>query len=392
MVGSDPSGSYWGRPPQRGYCHGYLFRQAVGSSRAVREISVIDVARVLLGEESRERSTATEKHFPDNGGLFVNVKKNSWYCHGSAVGGDALSLVRFARECNFSAGIAWLESNGFLTSPTGSHPRQHPTSSPGATQARSQRVCTYDYCSQDGTPVYHVDRHDNHQFYPWRVIGRERVFGISAGLYERQRPGAVWVRVRNGEPRPGYETKEFPAVTPLPYRLPELLQSGDAPVLFPGGEKDADNLRALGFTASTNHGGEGHWWPELSQWFKGRRVFLLCDNDQQGEKHQAAVGAALAGIAGELRVVRFLELPTHHDVSDFIERRRKDGLDDQSIKKELTQRFKEAPAWEPPTASADDDWPEPDLSILSHQLSLGKGKLTPTQSRTSRPGALAERP
>ena len=37
------------------------------------------------------------------------------------------------------------------------------------------------------------------------------------------------------------------------------------------------------------------------------------------------------------------------------------------IKQELIERFKSAPAWEPPAASAGDDWPEPDLSILSHQ-------------------------
>ena len=35
----------------------------------------------------------------------------------------------------------------------------------------------------------------------------------------------------------------------VPYRLPELIASGNAPVLIAGGEKDVDNLRALGFTA-----------------------------------------------------------------------------------------------------------------------------------------------
>ena len=41
-------------------------------------IPVIDVARELLGQESRERTTANERHFPDRGGLFVNLKKNRW--------------------------------------------------------------------------------------------------------------------------------------------------------------------------------------------------------------------------------------------------------------------------------------------------------------------------
>ncbi|MGB6769880.1 MAG: hypothetical protein WBE50_17675 [Methyloceanibacter sp.] len=81
-----------------------------------RKISVIDVARVLLGEESRERSTATEKHFPDHAGLFVNVEKNRWYCHGDSAGGDGLGLVKFVEGCDVSAGIAWLQSHGFLDS------------------------------------------------------------------------------------------------------------------------------------------------------------------------------------------------------------------------------------------------------------------------------------
>jgi len=41
-----------------------------------KSIRVLDVARELLGEENKERSTAQEKHFPDHEGLFVNVSKN----------------------------------------------------------------------------------------------------------------------------------------------------------------------------------------------------------------------------------------------------------------------------------------------------------------------------
>ena len=126
----------------------------------------------------------------------------------------------------------------------------------------------------------------------------------------------------------------------VPYRLPELLASGNAAVLIPGGEKDVDNLRALGFTASCNHGGEGNWWPELTPYFKDRRVFILCDNDEQGEKHQAVVGAALDGVASEIRVARFQELDAKGDVSDLIEIRRKEGLDDKAIERELRLRLR----------------------------------------------------
>ena len=69
-------------------------------------------------------------------------------------------------------------------------------------------------------------------------------------------------------------------------------------------------------------GAKGKWWPELTPYLKDRRVFILCDNDEQGEKHQEVVGAALNGVASEIRVVRFPELPAKGDVSDLIEQRR----------------------------------------------------------------------
>ena len=235
-------------------------------------------------------------------------------------------------------------------------------------------MATYDYLTADGAVAYHVDRCEPKVFRQWREIGGERVNGVKAGLYERSNFGGPWYPVKD-RPRLNAETREFPAITPLPYRLPELLAaSKEAGVLIAAGEKDADNLRALKLTATCNHGGEGKWWPELTPYLKDRRVFILCDNDEQGEKHQAVVGAALNGVANEIRVVRFPELPAKGDVSDFIERRRNDGLDDKALVKQLAERFKAAPAWAPtssPSVTIVDDWPEP--------LSLPEG-LSPVAS------------
>ena len=189
---------------------------------------------------------------------------------------------------------------------------------------------------------------------------------MTGGLYERRSPGGPWYKVKD-QPRPGAEVRDFPAVTPVPYRLPELLASDDAPILICAGEKDVENLRGLGFVATCNHGGEGKWWSELTPYFAGRRVFLPLDNDSQGEKHQAVIGTALQGIASEIRVVRFPELPEGGDVSDFIARKQREGLDDEVSRKTLAERFSAAPIWVPappketPTiaASLAEQWPEP---------------------------------
>src|SRR4029078_5279199 len=76
-------------------------------------IPVIDVARKLFGPECRERTTANERHFRDRGGLFSNLKKNCWCCHGESTGGDAIDLIRFANDCDYKAAFDWLRSNGF---------------------------------------------------------------------------------------------------------------------------------------------------------------------------------------------------------------------------------------------------------------------------------------
>jgi hypothetical protein len=212
-------------------------------------IPVIDVARGLFGHESRERSTEAEKHFPNKGGLFVNVKKNRWYSHGNGTGGDAISLIRFVLACEAKGAFDWLRSNGY-------------ESYLGERPPPKKVVKEYDYEDEHGARLYQVVRYDPKDFRQRRSDGNG---------------GWIW----RGPERP------------VPYKLPELIKSGDAPVLIPGGEKDVDNLHALGFTATCNHGGEGKWWAELTPYLKDRRVFILCDNDKQGEKHHEIVGAAL---------------------------------------------------------------------------------------------------
>ena len=256
-----------------------------------------------MAPENRERTHGDERHFDGHGGLFVNLKKNRWYSHGNATGGDAIDLIRFANDCDYKAAFDWLRSNGY-------------EAFLGERPAPKTVVAKYDYVDADGALLYQTVRYEPKDFRQRRSDGNG---------------GWIW----KGPERP------------VPYKLPELIESGNAPVLIAGGEKDVDNLRDLEFTATCNHGGEGKWWPELTPYFKDRRIFILCDNDEQGEKHQAVVGAALNGVANEIRVVRFPELPAKGDVSDFIEHRRKEGLDDKAIERELRLRFREAPAWAP---------------------------------------------
>ena len=233
----------------------------------------------------------------------------------------------------------------------------------GRQSHKSASRAEYDYVNEEGEFLYQVVRYDPKDFRQRRLHGKNWAWGLKEGTYQRSSFGGDWYRLNGPAPKLGWETSELPSVTPVPYRLPDLLLNSEAQVLIVGGEKDVDNLRALGFTATCNHGGEGKWWPELTPYFKGRDVFILCDNDAAGESHQATVGAALEGTASEIRVMRFLELSKGGDVSDWIELRRKDGLDDASIAKELTERLADAPKWESRpqalTVLDTEEWPEP---------------------------------
>jgi hypothetical protein len=299
--------------------------------------------------------------FPITAVYLTNIKKNRWYCHGEGKGGDAIALIQFASGCDFKGALDWLRSQGFQ-SYLGERP--HPR----------MPVESYDYVDAGGAVVYSVDRYkDPKSFRQWREIDHQRVNGVAAGLYERSKFGGPWYLAKNG-PRLNVETREFPAITPVPYRLPELLATRkEDGVLIAAGEKDVNTLRALNLAATCNHGGEGKWWPELTIHFKGRRVFILVDNDAAGEHHQQVVGSALTGVASEIRVVRFPELPEHGDVSDVIEILRKQGLDDEAVKQALYARLREAPKWKVtdvisapgPVEEAPDEWLAPDMSILS---------------------------
>lgn len=146
---------------------------------------------------------------------------------------------------------------------------------------------TYIYNQPDGTPYLRV---------------------VRPGFYQSHWNGSSWV---NGAP----------AGPKIPYRLPELLAAEHDEVLIVEGEKDADNVAKLGFTVTTNPGGAGKnkFPPELAQYFKGRNVSILPDNDEPGEEHAQQIVAALRGIANSIRIVKLPGLPDKGDVSDWID-------------------------------------------------------------------------
>jgi hypothetical protein len=160
---------------------------------------------------------------------------------------------------------------------------------PEPVNERSLIVATYGYRDEHGALRYQVVRLFPKKFYQRRPNGSDGSF----------------VNNMNG-------------ITPLPYRLPELLADPEATVFIPEGEKDCDSLGELGFVATCNHMGAGKWRNEISRWLAGRHVVLLPDNDAPGRAHANDVAHKLAGIAASVRVLELPGLQPKGDVSNWI--------------------------------------------------------------------------
>lgn len=151
-------------------------------------------------------------------------------------------------------------------------------------------VATYEYRAVEGRPLYRQVRYDPKGF-------------------SRQYPDGSggWSDIRPADP---------PAATL--YRLPELLASNtDRPVWVVEGEKDADRLVSLGLVATTS-GGATSWKKEFGEYFEGRKVIIVPDNDVPGRKFAGAVAASCDGRAVSVRTLR-LPVVSAGDVSDYLE-------------------------------------------------------------------------
>lgn len=148
------------------------------------------------------------------------------------------------------------------------------------------------------------------------------VWGNNAGKYGRFADAPGW----NFSPQEKHGNTEIdmPFCEPSLYRLPELLAAAfESPACVVEGEKDTDNLTALGFVAVCPPHGSNAWSAEYSAHFTGRRVVIFADNDTPGLGHANAVGGyLLAARAASVRLVvpgREWTLPVGGDVSQWLD-------------------------------------------------------------------------
>ena len=164
-------------------------------------------------------------------------------------------------------------------------------------------------------------------------------------------------RQRRPDGRGGWEWS-LKGVRLVPYRLPEVLKASC--VFIVEGEKDVDNLRKIGLTATCNPMGAGKWHAEWSKLFEGKEVVILPDLDEPGRKHAFDVGKKLYGHALHIKIPALPQKTGIKDVSDWL----KHG----GTKTELLSLVKDSPEWRPPGVKP----PKPVLKVITAEALEGK--------------------
>jgi len=144
-------------------------------------------------------------------------------------------------------------------------------------------------------------------------------------------------------------------VKAVPYRWPELIAERttkpDQPVFICEGEKDTDNVRALGLTASCVHGNkDDKWSAEIVAVFRDRDIIILEHKDAPGRKQALNAAKALHDVAKTVRIAPFTDIEKKGgDVSDWIEI---DPVNNNAAA--LVARGLQAPLFDPAAATADE--------------------------------------
>ena len=106
-------------------------------------------------------------------------------------------------------------------------------------------------------------------------------------------------------------------VSSLPYHIRNV--TDNQTVYIVEGEKCADDLiKKFSLPATTFHGGAGKWYPEILQYFNGKNLILLPDNDTPGKEHMQRLANAFKNTAKSVKIIELPGLKSKDDISDWI--------------------------------------------------------------------------
>ncbi|MEW5817891.1 MAG: AAA family ATPase, partial [Spirochaetota bacterium] len=238
----------------------------------------------------------------------IETRTGKYFCHGCGKSGDP---IHFYAKVN---GLDHKRDFGKILSGIASD-----FGIEGEPKPKARMVRAYDYRDAEGNLLYQVCRMEPKDFRQRQPDGKD---------------GWTW---------------NLKGIETVLYRLPEVLKADE--ILIVEGEKDADNLQALGFMATTCPMGAGKWKDSYSEVLTGKHIVLIPDNDNQGREHMMKIAQALNGNASSLKWLDLPGLPVKGDVSDFIEIQ----PDRDTAMERLAMMVENAKPYEPPKKRTVDD-------------------------------------
>jgi hypothetical protein len=232
--------------------------------------------------------------------LSINLSTGQFFCHGCKEGGDIFAFYGKKHGLNLNGDFPKILEGIAREFGIPVYPKNN----------QRDLEAVYSYVDEKGHLLFQVCRFAGKDFRQRRPDGKG---------------GWIW---------------NLEGVRRIPYRLPELLEAEE--VLFVEGEKDVENLRKLGFTATTTPGGSKSWRDDYAAYFKGKDMVLTPDNDNPGRDYILKAGKAISGIA---RSVKYLELPDlrpGEDISDWIKKE-----DPATVEERLSIMIENAPPFGP---------------------------------------------
>jgi putative DNA primase/helicase len=321
------------------------------------EVSTYYAARVphLKQRRAAEWRGACPIHQGKNDSFAVEPDTGRWFCHSTCGrGGDILELEAALTGGDFPTRKAEVfrlvgriepdyRHNGTRTNGNSAGTAPTKTTKSTHTAGGWREVARYPYVDRDGCLLFEVVRYlkpDGTKTFiqvrpsgveaagttdPERTGGVEAggiVVGLDAGKYlpddraARATGKTTWKRAADYTDYDGAEYR-FRVCPRVPYRLPKVLNA--EAVYLPEGEKDVHTLEGWGLVASCNPGGSGNstLYAGWTDYFRGRHVVILPDNDGPGRKHAAAVAAALLNTAASVRIMELPGLAAKGDVTDW---------------------------------------------------------------------------
>lgn len=163
------------------------------------------------------------------------------------------------------------------------------------------------------------------------ILGKKQIYDTGDG-----KKTGIWYRLEKGQYIKGLNSVKMPL-----YHLDRLVKSGNTAVIVEG-EKDAETVERLGFAATTSPNGAGSKWrSDFNEFFRGKNVVIITDNDEAGEKYGREAAENVIKTAAAVKLIRSADIYPNvkekGDISDIASE-----LGDTEARRLLTEAVKKA--------------------------------------------------